>query len=492
MGTIQKQSTQNTIISYLGIALGYVNIVLLFPNFFNTSEVGLFRILIHIAAIYAQFSALGSTSIILKYFPYYKDKERKHHGFLFWSILLSFIGFISFTFIFFLLEPLIIEYYSETSPLLIRYLYYIIPLACFTLLYNVLESYLRSLRKTVVPSFIRELLLRLLISVSIGFFAFGLVSFKTFVLIYVGIYSIVILVILIYLIYLKQLFIYPIYSFFKIKKIVPIIRYGIYSLLGNITILITSTIDALMLAAMIGLGEVGIYTTAFFITSAIMVPARSIYKITYPYVADYWKSDKLDEIQTLYKKVTLNNLVFGSIIFIGIWINLHNIFALMPPEYAGGKWVVLFIGLGRMIDLVTGINGIILTTSHKYKYDLYFGIALAILTVITNYLFIPRYGIIGAAFATFLAMSFINLSRLLFVAVCFKIHPFMLNNIWVLLIGGVTLGICSMIPYLGNIILDICIRSVVAGLLFFIPVFAFKLSTDLNKIVLKVITRYRI
>jgi len=57
MGTIQKQSTQNTIISYLGIALGYVNIVLLFPNFFNTSEVGLARILIHIAAIYAQFSA---------------------------------------------------------------------------------------------------------------------------------------------------------------------------------------------------------------------------------------------------------------------------------------------------------------------------------------------------------------------------------------------------------------------------------------------------
>ncbi len=65
---------------------------------------------------------------------------------------------------------------------------------------------------------------------------------------------------------------------------------------------------------------------------------------------------------------------------------------------------MLFIGLGRMVDLVTGINGTILGTSPKYKYELYFSVTLAILTVVTNYMLIPQYGINGAAFATFLSM----------------------------------------------------------------------------------------
>ncbi|PCH94287.1 MAG: hypothetical protein COB85_05755, partial [Bacteroidetes bacterium] len=356
MGIIQRQSALNTIVSTIGVAFGYVNIVLLFPNFFTASEVGLVRAMTFIAAIYAQSSALGSTQIILKYFPYYKDRENQHQGIFFWSLILSFIGFILFSVLFVLLQPVIVDYFLVKSPLLIEYLYYIIPLAFFTLMFNVIEAYLRSLKKTVVPSIFRELLNRVLISLCIALFAFGFVDFKQFVQLYIGVVLAVFISSILYSVHIKEFFFKPIMSFFHVYKLVELIRYGIYFVFSNTTTMITTYVDSLMIAAMLGLREVGIYTTAYFITSVIMVPGRALYKITYPFVAEYWKSEDLKSMGILYKKVAMNNLIFGLIIFIGIWINIDNIFALVPSEYSEGVWVIFFIGIGRMMDMVTGIN----------------------------------------------------------------------------------------------------------------------------------------
>ncbi|MBL4656509.1 MAG: oligosaccharide flippase family protein [Flavobacteriales bacterium] len=480
MGEIQKQSAQNTILSYLGMVLGYVNVVLLFPNFFDTSEVGLVRVMVYIATFYAQFSALGSSQILLKYFPYYKSEEKQHEGILFWTLTFSIIGFIAITGVFQLARPLLYDFYADKAPLLMEYIYYVIPLALFATVFNLFDSYLRSLKKSVYPSFTKDVLHRFLISGAIGLYALGYVDFKTFVIAYISANGLIILSAVAYVVYLRQLFLKPALSFIRSGEMVEIMRYGLYSVFSSAAIMITTLIDALMLAAMVGLKEVGIYTTGYFITSAIVVPARSVYRIAYPYVAEFWKSNDIGGIETLYKKVTMNNLIFGLIIYIGIWINLPNIFALVPPEYSQAGMVILLIGLGRIIDMVTGINAIILTTSNKYKFDIVFNVALAILTVVTNYLLIPEYGINGAGFATFLAMSLINVIRLIAIGIWFKIHPFKFGNIWVVLIGGVVLAVNWLIPPLGNIFVDILIRSAIATSLFFGPVYLLKLSDDLN------------
>ncbi|WP_161891079.1 lipopolysaccharide biosynthesis protein [Pontibacter russatus] len=465
MSKLQREGIWNTFISYAGIAIGYVNTILLFPNFLDEAQVGLTRLMLTISVMFAQFSALGFVNMSTRYFPYYRDKARQHNGFLFLLLAVPLSGFAVATGLFLLFKPLVADYYIEKSPLILEYYYYIIPLALFTLLFNMFTAYLRSLYKTIVSSFVQDFLLRILTTLLICVYALGLIDFRQFVLLYVVINSAGALVLVVYTLWLKQLFLRPMLAGLRIIPIREMLYYGAFTFLGNISTTIITTIDQVMISAY-SLSANGIYTTAFFMTSAIIVPAKSILKIAQPQVADFWKDADMAGMGKLYKDVTMVNLIVGLLLFIGIWANIDNLYSFMPETYRAGKYVVLFLAVARIIDLATSLNGVILATSRKYRWDLAFNIILAFLTVWTNWFFIPRYGINGAAFASMLSYSLMNLARLFFVQAVYKIQPFTWGAAKVLLVAGLALGAAYLLPYLNNVYLDMVVRSLLIILLY--------------------------
>lgn len=456
--TLQREGIWNTTISYAGILIGYVNTVLLFPNFLAPDEVGLTRLLLQISVMYAQFSALGFVNMSVRYFPYFRNPEKGHHGFLFLLLSVPLFGFILSTALFLLFKPAVASYYAESSPLIIDYYYYLVPLALFTLLFNMFTAYLRSLYKTVVSSFVQDFLLRILTTLLIGVYALGLMDFKTFVLLYVAINSVSALVLIGYTIRLKQLHIKPSLAVLGIVPLREVLYYGFFTFLGNISTTIITTVDQVMISSY-SLSDNGIYTTAFFMTSAILVPGKSILKIAHPQVAEFWKDKDMAGMGNLYAHVTMINLIVGLLLFIGIWANIDNLYDFMPETYRSGKMVVLFLGFARLVDLATSLNGAILATSDKYRWDLGFNVVLAFLTVWTNWYFIPRYGIEGAAFASMLSLVFMNLARLFFVQIIYKIQPFTWSALKIVAIAAVSLGVSYLLPFLGNTFLDLAVRS---------------------------------
>ena len=87
MGIVQRNSITITILSYLGILIGYVNKILLLTNFLTEEQVGLVNILTGLAVLYAQFSALGINFSVVKFFPFFRTPDRRDNGFFFWSAL---------------------------------------------------------------------------------------------------------------------------------------------------------------------------------------------------------------------------------------------------------------------------------------------------------------------------------------------------------------------------------------------------------------------
>jgi len=77
VGIVKRNSITITILSYLGIVVGYVNKILLFPNFLSEEQVGLANILVSMAVMYAQFSAMGINSTIVKFFPFFRTPDRR-------------------------------------------------------------------------------------------------------------------------------------------------------------------------------------------------------------------------------------------------------------------------------------------------------------------------------------------------------------------------------------------------------------------------------
>ena len=148
-------------------------------------------------------------------------------------------------------------------------------------------------------------------------------------------------------------------------------------------------------------------------------------------------------MEDIYKKVSSVSLVIGLGSFMILWLNIDYLFSFLKSEFQDGIWVFFFLMMGRLLDMFFGLNGSIFATSKKYKYDLAFTIVLILSVFALNLYLIPIYGIIGAAISTGCALVFYNLGRLLFVYFVFKLNPFSLRQLPIILIA---LGVL----FLGN------------------------------------------
>lgn len=487
MGIIQRDSFKVSIIAYAGAGIGYLNKIFLFPNFLQPDEVGLANLLITISVMYAQFATLGTYNITYRFFPFFNNHSKQHHGFLFGVSGLAMAGFILFTLVFILFKEPFRLYYQDSSPLLIEYYWYIVPLALATLYFHLFDTYLRSLFKNVIPSLIHEVGLRIVITFAVSAYAFGLFDFPTFVCIYVVVNCLPAVVVILYTGYIKQLFMKPVISSLwkRIGKIVLV--YGAFTFLNNLSFMVLSSIDSLMVAGFINLESAGIYTTMIFITTVLLIPYRSIIKVSTPLVSGYWKERALAKMEDVYIRASESNIVIGGGLFLLLWVNIDSVFYFMPAEYSAGKWVFLMLGTGRLFDMASGLNGVILLTSRKYGYDLFFTVGLVFFAFISNYFLIPVFGMNGAAFASMITLIAFNVLRILFVYIHFRIQPFLLKMIWVPLLMIAVAFISEVSGSLDNVFADIFIRSIAATVLFAAPVYLLKISGDINQMVKKYI-----
>lgn len=479
------------IIAYVGIALGFVTTILLFPNILTADQYGLTRVLLSVALICAQFSHLGMNNIVIRFFPYYQSSLESRKRLLSLTFLVPLVGFILFLILFFLFQNTLVEYYSERSELITEFYLYLIPMVFAILFFEVLNSYVRAMKDSVTGSFVNEIVVRVLLIILLVLHYYEWFAFNEFILIFVGIYAIQPFLMIAYLFMQNHLhFSLPFQNetrrLFKGMSI-----YGAYSVLGGLATLLVGNIDILMLSSMADLSSAAIYAVAFYVGSVIGVPQRSITKIASPVLADMLKKKSYTAIDNLYKRTALNQLIAGSLIYVGIWANLHNLIDILPAEYSNIYWVVVIIGLAKLFNMATGVNGTIIINSRHYRFDLYTNILLVILTITTNYLLIPVYGIEGAAIATAISIFIYNFVKFVFVWIKFNMQPFQWSAAIVLLIAAICLGISEQIAYMGNFYIDLIVRSAIIAAIFTGTVLFLKLSDDVQNLVDESIRRIK-
>ena len=478
MGIIEKQATRNVIYSYFGIILGFIT-VMVSSHILKPEENGLTRILISLASLFTQFASLGFAPITARLFPFFRNKEKKHHGFLFYGIATCLIGFVLFCIGFFIFKDTIIEHNEEKSRLFADNLYYLIPLTFFSLFFALFDSYLRASYISVIGSSSKDFTQRILILFCLFLYFFHLINFSTFLLLYFISTCIPTLILLYYIVKFDEWHIKPVKGFISRDLRNEMFRLGFFSLITGGTGLLIANIDMLMVNQKLGLAEAGIYTIAFYFGSIITVPAKSLYRITSGVVAENFKSNDLNNIHQLYIKSCNSQLTIGLILFIGIWVNLDNIMHLLPQEYSSGKYVILFVSAGYLLDMATGINGIILAISKYYWYDTVFTFIIIFITVACNYVLIPIYGITGSAIATAITIGCYNVFRAFALYFKFGMQPYNFNIVKLLIISIVAFLPGYFMPELNNLILDILIRSAAVGILFLILILKTNASPDL-------------
>jgi O-antigen/teichoic acid export membrane protein len=490
MGIVIKQSGISAALSYAGAVIGYVNLLILFPKYMSPEQVGLTRIIQDAAILMVPFAQLGIVHLIVRYFPEHKNKAQ-YGEFVAVIFSLLTITLVLFAGLFFVFKGSFITYFSYQSPEVSLYLSYILCLIFILATYQVMAAFSQSSLNIVLPNFLKEILLRALTLIAIILFAARAISFQQFIILLVGAYSLNLFILFFYLARKKVLNIKLKRSYFNSTIIKKMLTFMLFTFLAASGMLIIGKVDSLMVTGMLGLKATAIYTTAFYIAVLIELPKRAVSQIGMPIISSAFRENNIKEVNDIYRKSAINNLIIGVLIFIGLWINLDSIFSLIPRSeiYSLGRMVVLIVGAGKLIDMAAGLNGEIIVMSKYYKVNVYLIIALALFTVLSNYILIPIYGLNGAAIGSAFALLFFNLSKFIFLYSKLNLQPFSINSIKVVVLGAVVLFIGFWLPHLDNIFVDILYRSLLVSIVYATAIYLLKPSEDINRIIDKVIHR---
>ena len=474
MGIVRNQSIKNSISFYIGMAIGAINTVIIYPNVFkdNPEHFGLIQILIAYAIVISTITTFGIPKTFVRFFPAIKEKGQLY----FLSLITPLVGFVLASLSYFLFKDQVFAFLNA-SDLLKENFFYIILLVFFIGFYDVLTAISRSYLSAATPIFINEVFLKFYSMSTLLLHWFGYIDFTTFLQIYL--FGYVLKFVILFILQLSEGRLTFNFSL-KDLDLKEFLKFGFYVLVGGASIMIVTRLDMMMIAYLLDLEQVAFYTVAFFIGNAIKIPGKSIVTISTPLVAKAWEIKDLKEIQTLYTKSSINQLIIGGILFVCIWLNIDDIFSLLPEKFQVGRWVVFYIGLSQLFSLTAGINGAIIVNSRYYKYDLYTNVILVFITIATNYILIPIYGINGAALATAISVLLFNLIRLILIEVKMDMQPFSKETVFTIL---VLLGIYLILNNMHFMLLPlfaIVIKSTLALLIYILLVIKLNLSEDIS------------
>lgn len=490
MGIIIKQSIRSSIISYIGVAIGYVNVLWLYPYFLSTEQVGLFRLIQSASYLLATFGQMGLAQSFIKFFPEFK----KEKGFVPAALLGGTLGFFVLCGAALIFKDSIVGYFSKESSLFIEYFQLTLLLTFLVIQFQLLEAYSRSLLKIIAPTFFRDIGLRIATGIFLVIYGLSFISFNQLVYSLLIAHGIAVAGIIINFLRNKELQVSFDFSFLRNGQLKRIMNYGFYSLIGAGGTQIILLIDNIMISGYEGLSNNGIYTIAFFIGVVIEMPKRAITQISSALLSQSFNKNDMAAVSKLYQQTAINQLLIGSLLLIGIWANLANIYSFIPnsQDYIVGFNVVLFIGLGKLSDMAFGTNGEIIVMSKYYRFNVITVAILAVLAVVLNIFLIPKYGIEGAAIASFLAMLIFNLTKYVFVWAKFGIQPFNISTLKMIGISGAALLLNYLLPRMDSPMLDILIRSAAISIPFLGLTYGLRVSDEFNGLVNQLLSRLKL
>mgnify|MGYP001183997786 CR=1 FL=1 len=491
MGVVLKQSFWTSIIIYLGVLLGFLNSLILFPKFLETEEIGLLRQIISATTLLLPISAFGISATAIKFYPKFKDKLTSKNEFFSLQFILSFIGFTTIFLILLTFNREISNLFSKNSKILIDHFDIIIILLLILTISTIFESFLKVRMDIVLSNFVNGVLNRFLNGVCIVLLSLSLINFNEMIYLQIPIYASGV-VLLIFYAYLKE----PFKINFKIKNIKKdikkIFNFSLYSIISGFGNIIILNIDILMVSALLGLSNTGIYTTAFYIGIIIEMPRRAISQISLPIISNHFKNNNLKKLNDYYKVVSINQLIIGSLIYLLVITNLENIYNLIPNKenFIKGIGVVSIIGIAKIVNMASGFGSEIIVMSKYYRFNVFTIIILAIITILSNIILIPKFGIIGAAYASLFSTLIFNLIKIIFINYKLKLNPFNRNTFLAIFIFLIINVLSSYLPDIQNIFLDITYKSIFITIMFVIPIYYFKISKDFNKFLQKILQKF--
>jgi O-antigen/teichoic acid export membrane protein len=484
MGIVLNQSLKNTIITYIGFAIGGISTIFLFPSILGKTYYGLSNYILSCANVIMPLFAIGMQNTLVKFYSQCKT-EKEESKFLSFTVLFPLLLCIPLILIGLFFYDDVVVFLSKENPIVKEFIYLIPFMGLCMAYFEIFYAWARVHMYSVFGNFIKEVGLRLFSVVGLLGIYFELITAIGFIYLTALIYFVAFLITMLYAFRVKK----PEFQFSIPHNVKGILEYTFYIILSGSVANLLLDGDKIMLNQYMDIGNIAYYSVATYIALVISVPSRAMHQIVYPITAKLMHENKYEELNDLYKKTSVNLQLVGGFVMLCIFVNIEQLYEMLPKDYAGGIWIVFIIGISKYFDLILGNNNAIIFNSKYYRMVLFLGLMLVFFTIVLNAIFIPLYGIMGSAIATLFSITIYSVAKLMFVVKRMHLYPFTIQTVYSIAITAFLFCLFYFWEFPFHPMIGIVLKSFLVSISYLYLNYRFAISKEINQIITKYVVK---
>lgn len=397
-------------------------IAFLLARVLGAAEYGMYNLAISAAVIVASISALGLDDGMIRYIAI-MVRQRDEKGV--WGTLQIgfgiglFMSLITGVGLYLLAEPVGLYIFHEPDlvPLLRLFSFIIPPLTLSNILVGAARGFKRmdysALAENVIQFVIRLVLIGILALSGLNVFWASVIF---------GLSELAATLALIYLLHKQFSFRRPLHEGRRDTR--EIFTFAFPFWLSGLLSKFRKNIQAVLLGTLDTMAGVGVFAIVSSINLIGRVSYQSIIASVKPFLAELHSQENFQQMGQLYQTTTRWTLMTNLPIFLIMALFPEQLLVIFGESFVVGASALAILAYAELANAGTGICGSIIDMTGHTRLKLVNSVVWVLLLSVTNVLLIPPWGVVGAAVATLISTTTINLLRMAEVWFLFRLQPY--------------------------------------------------------------------
>lgn len=201
---------------------------------------------------------------------------------------------------------------------------------------------------------------------------------------------------------------------FGLSHLKSLLSFSFWSFLTTSGALVFCYADTIIIGYFMSNADVGIYRTAFQLTSAATFTTMAFHTVLYPKISNWGALGQLNEIKNSLARAFTYSLFLAIPACVGGWIlGERLLYYLYGASFIAGSSAFFFLLLVQVVNVFMFLGTMSLNALNRPKDTFWITVIAAIANILLDIILIPVLGITGAAIATLIAMTLNALGALI-------------------------------------------------------------------------------